>query len=431
MKSGITMDIPPEAGHIINSLNRAGYEAYVVGGCVRDRLLGKQPKDWDISTSAKPSEVKRLFAKTADTGVEHGTVTVVSNLMNYEVTTFRIDGCYSDYRRPSGIRFASSMEADLSRRDFTVNAIAYHPEKGFCDPFGGRRDLEKGVIRAVGNPDERFREDALRMLRAIRFSARLGFAIEPETLRAIRENSPLAANISRERVRDELAGILTSGDPVKFLMLVELGLMRHVLPELEDIFGKAAGTDLRDSPPEKIFEAMKRTCPDKAVRWAVLLYYSANAAFPSSREVFARDMMKRLRYDNKTASLVSRLVKFRPIFPGPDYIQVRKTLKETGKDVFSLLLEMKKASPEGYDPEVLAKILNETDRINSIYDDIVKKGQCTSLHELALRGRDLTDSGFKPGKEIGIILDKLLDAVIENPELNEKEKLLELARTYS
>ena len=204
------IDIPKDVMYILKSLNEKGYEAYIVGGCVRDAILNMVPKDWDITTSAKPEEVKKCFDKTFDTGIQHGTVTAVINKNNYEITTYRIEDQYDDCRHPNKVYFTDKLTDDLLRRDFTMNAIAYHPDEGFKDPFGGIDDIKIKTIRGVGNPSERFNEDALRMLRAVRFSAQLGFDIENETLEALKQNVSLIKKISVERIREEISKLIKS-----------------------------------------------------------------------------------------------------------------------------------------------------------------------------------------------------------------------------
>ncbi|MCL2699479.1 MAG: hypothetical protein FWE68_04135, partial [Defluviitaleaceae bacterium] len=240
--TSISSKLPPAAALIISRLNSAGHEAYAVGGCVRDSIMGKTPIDWDVTTSALPAQVKRLFSNTHDTGIAHGTVTVVIDSKNYEVTTFRIDGEYLDGRHPESVEFTRCLSEDLRRRDFTMNAIAWHPDEGYTDPFGGVADINAKRVRGVGDAGQRFREDALRMLRAIRFAAQLNFEIEPATWDALIENSKLIEHISMERVRDELLKLLISGNPEKITLLAESGLFEYIDPALaEHLRGFDAG----------------------------------------------------------------------------------------------------------------------------------------------------------------------------------------------
>jgi tRNA nucleotidyltransferase (CCA-adding enzyme) len=236
MKQDINISIPRKVKYIMDKLCKSNYQAFIVGGCVRDSILGKVPGDWDIATNALPGKVKELFPKTVDTGIRHGTVTVLIGKSSFEVTTYRIDGIYENFRKPESVTFTSSIEEDLSRRDFTMNAIAYSPEAGIVDPFGGITDIRNGVIRAVGDPGKRFSEDTLRMLRAVRFSSQLGFSVDEKTLKFIEANSSLIGNISSERIRDELTKILLSDNPHCFSLLMETKLIKYTLPEFEPCF---------------------------------------------------------------------------------------------------------------------------------------------------------------------------------------------------
>ncbi|HOM42481.1 MAG TPA: polynucleotide adenylyltransferase, partial [Bacillota bacterium] len=236
MKYDIEIPMPRKVQLILDKLHEHNYQAFIVGGCVRDSILGKVPGDWDIATDALPGEVKELFQKTADTGIRHGTITVIIEKSLFEVTTYRIDGEYADFRKPKAVTFTSSIEEDLSRRDFTINAIAYSPEAGIVDPFGGIADIRKGIIRTVGDPEVRFSEDALRMLRAVRFSAQLGFSVDERTLKSIETNSSLIGSISPERIKDELTKILLSDNPLCFSLLMDTKLIKYTLPEFEPCF---------------------------------------------------------------------------------------------------------------------------------------------------------------------------------------------------
>jgi tRNA nucleotidyltransferase (CCA-adding enzyme) len=276
--------IPEKVQYIIDTLVDHGFEAYAVGGCVRDMILGKNPEDWDITTSAKPFEVKKVFKRTVDTGIEHGTVTVLLDKDHYEVTTYRLDGIYEDNRRPKEVSFTSSLEEDLKRRDFTINAMAYNPQLGIVDLFGGVKDLKNRLIRCVGNPMERFDEDALRILRAVRFSAQLDFQIEEATKLAIKEKAGLLKNISAERIRMELTKLLVSDNPDRLRLLYELGISKVILPEFDRMMTTPqknihhaysvgehtikAVSAVAGSVSENRFSARERTI----LRWTMLLH---------------------------------------------------------------------------------------------------------------------------------------------------------------
>ena len=229
--------LPRKVLMIINNLQLHGYEAFAVGGCVRDSILARRPEDWDITTSAKPEEIKRLFRRTVDTGIEHGTVTVIIGKDSYEVTTYRVDGAYEDGRHPKEVRFTSRLEEDLQRRDFTINAMAYNDDVRLVDVFGGMKDLNHHLIRCVGDPRERFSEDALRILRAVRFSAQLNFPIEPDTAEAIKELAPTLEKISAERIQAELVKLLVSPHPERIRDAYELGITKVILPEWDAMAG--------------------------------------------------------------------------------------------------------------------------------------------------------------------------------------------------
>lgn len=435
--------LPAEVGYILETLCNNGFDAYIVGGCVRDSILGRKPGDWDITTNAKPEETKKLFNKTIDTGLKHGTVTVVVNGQNFEVTTFRIEGEYKDFRRPAEVEFAASIEDDLGRRDFTINAVAYNSLKGFVDPFNGIEDMHTGIIKTVGNPDERFGEDALRMLRAIRFSAQLGFEIEDGTLRSIARNCGLINNISSERIREELTKTLLSANPDRFRLYRDTGLLEHTLPEFDKCF------DTEQHHPYHIFNVAFHSLKsvslidnDMVLRWTMLLHDLGKAVtkttdkegidhfygHPVKSVEIAKRIFNRLRFDNRTAEKALRLIKEHDRRIEPSCKAVRKAVKAVGEDIFLDLLKVQEADKKAQNPEMLGDRLERLESIRKMFLEIKETNQCISLKDLAISGADLIDAGFRPGKEIGTTLDKLLDAVLDNPKLNTKEQLLELSK---
>jgi tRNA nucleotidyltransferase (CCA-adding enzyme) len=424
---------------IIKTLNSCGFKAYVVGGCVRDSILGIKPHDWDIATDAYPSDIKALFKKTVDTGIRHGTITVIENSDSFEVTTFRIDGDYSDNRRPDKVEFTDLLENDLARRDFTINAIAYHPEIGFIDPFGGIKDIEKRMINSVGNPDERFSEDALRMLRAVRFSAQLDFSISDDILKSITKNSSLIKNVSHERILEELTKILISTNPLKFKLLYETILLSNIMPEMSLCF------ETEQNHPSHIYNVGDHSLYSVAnidamplLRWAALFHDIGKPLVKSTDEkgvdhfyghsekstVLALEIMKRLRFDNETAEIVAKLVKNHDREIIADYTPVRRAVNRVGDDIFPYLLQIKRADSLAQNPQSLNEKLEYLDRVSFIYNEIKESNQCISLKNLAVTGDDLLNEGFTEGKRIGETLDLLLNIVLENPELNDKESLL-------
>jgi len=436
--------IPEDVQNIIIRLNMEGYEAYVVGGCVRDSILGKEPKDWDITTNSLPHNTKALFDKTIDTGLKHGTVTVVINDENYEITTYRIDGEYSDNRRPDRVEFTTSLKDDLSRRDFTINALAYNPDLGIMDFFGGTEDLNKKVIRAVRNADKRFKEDALRMLRAIRFSAQLDFQIESNTLKAISENKDLINNISPERIRDELTKILVSPNPHKLLLLHDTGLLKFILPEFENCIG------VQQNNPYHMYNVCDHTISavsniddDKILRWTMMLHdigkpitkstdSSGIDHFYGHQKVsmdLSFNILKRLRFDNKSINIILKLVQYHDMTINREDTSIKSALRIMGKELFFMLLKVKEADMRAQNVIYLEPRLDELDKIKSLAEKIINANQCYNLDTLAINGDHLIELGVKHGKHIGIILNKLLDMVIESPELNTYSKLCQIVRS--
>ncbi len=434
--------LPEGARKIIQVLNQNGYQAYAVGGCVRDSIIGRVPNDWDIATDALPSRIKELFPRTVDTGIKHGTVTVLTEEGSFEVTTYRIDGIYTDNRRPESVTFTSSLEEDLSRRDFTINAIAYHPDEGFVDPFNGIEDISRKIIMTVGDASSRFQEDALRMLRAVRFSAQLGFDVHDSVIKSIKDNNELIRNISYERIRDELTKILVSKRPLRFALLHDTGLLSHIIPEFEACFSTWQNS------PCHIYDVAMHTLKavsyisDKStLRWAMLLHDIGKPLTKTSDDrnidhfdghhhvsaSMAKKILKRLKFDNKSLEYICRLIEHHEITIEPTPAAVRKAVNLTGADAFHDVLEVQGADIKAQNPAFLEERMKKLMEIRRLYDEIRASGQCISLQQLAVNGRDLIESGFEPGKEIGRVLDYLLDKVLEDPELNSKQKLLELA----
>jgi len=394
------MKIPHQVKYIITTLESAGYEAFIVGGCVRDVIRNVPPKDWDIATSATPVQAKSLFKRTIDTGIKHGTITVLLDRLHYEVTTYRIDGEYLDNRRPETVEFTGNIEDDLSRRDFTMNAIAYNPKKGFVDPFGGQEDIDRNMIRCVGDPIHRFKEDALRMLRAIRFSGVTGFAVCVKLLDAISTLRQNLSSVSPEQIREELGKLITSPNPQAVGLLHRTGLLPFVLR------GKTYGGNLSEVIP------WLKNCPsNEAMRMALFLHWAGNDC-----ETILRD----LRFDNKSIKEISQYVQMmhKPI-PYSRY-EIKKILRHVPQDLFQNLLNLKR---------IIYK--NQTETLEAIRQealDIFQTGECFTLQSLAINGGDLNEIGIPPGKEMGSILEYLLDAVMRNPELNAKSKLLSLVQ---
>lgn len=396
------LNLPENVKNIIQKLTENGYEAYAVGGCVRDSIIRRVPGDWDITTSAKPLEVKSLFRRTIDTGIQHGTVTVMMGKEGYEITTFRIDGEYEDSRHPKSVEFTASLEEDLKRRDFTINAMAYNDEAGMVDLFDGVGDIEKGIIRCVGNPKERFTEDALRMLRAVRFSAQLGFIIDEGTSMAVRELAPTIAKVSKERIHTELNKTLLSTHPDYLVRAMELGITEIIFPVMNEI------ADLKEA-----MELLKVLPRDIVYKYAALLYQLG--------ENKCHKMLKELKLDNYTIDTTTKLVKLHGIPLTDNVIQIRKQVSEIGVDMYIRLLEFEKAYffVGGKEEQ-----LNQLDLQEKEFKGILERRECLSLKELAVTGADLIANGIEPGKQMGQLLKELLEDVLTNPENNNKEYLL-------
>lgn len=417
------IQMPENVKQIIATLEKNGYEAYIVGGCVRDAILEKRPMDWDITTSAKPNEIKKLFRRTIDTGIEHGTVTVMIEKEGYEVTTYRVDGEYEDHRRPKTVFFTSNLLEDLKRRDFTMNAMAYNESEGLQDPFGGREDLERGVIRCVGVAEERFDEDALRILRALRFSSQLNFNIEKETKRAMKKKKEFLKKISVERIQVELTKLLCSNYPEKIYEGMELGIIEVILPELENL--------LRTIKKENFLKVMGAVENRHILRYGILFSYLAKenkkSGIDKEGEERAKSILKTLKFDNDTIKTVGKLVKYSyfPLEKELSMRDVRWAIYEIGTLIFPLLLQIKKGKLIGaVENEKLVLLEN----VEKDYLEIIESAQCVSLKQLKINGSDLKAIGITEGIRIGGILQQLLERVLDHPEENEKERLLEFVK---
>lgn len=399
----VRIELPKDVRHIINVLMENGYEAYAVGGCVRDSILGRTPGDWDITTSALPMQVKALFRRTIDTGIQHGTVTVMLGKNGYEVTTYRIDGKYEDSRHPKSVEFTFNLVEDLKRRDFTINAMAYNDEHGIVDAFDGMGDLKRRIIRCVGKAHDRFDEDALRILRAVRFSAQLGFDIEDDTAKAARELAPTLVKISRERIHTELNKLLLSDNPDYFSVVYDLGVMKIIIPELENIDAHKL---------DRIQHFIKKTRAVLPERYAALL--SCVDADTAGR------ILKGLKLDNATISMAAKLVKYYNMNPVVSEAAVRHYINEVGENDALRIVD--------FNISICGSELNKgyTD-MKKICVMVKERGDCTELRNLKISGRDLMEAGFPAGKQLGEILQKLLCEVLDNPKFNEYNYLLKRA----
>lgn len=481
-EADMKIQVPEKVNLIIETLLQHGHEAYAVGGCVRDSLLGREADDWDITTSASPYEVKALFRRTIDTGIQHGTVTVMLDKEGFEVTTYRIDGEYEDGRHPKEVLFTKNLEEDLKRRDFTINAMAYNEQAGMVDIFGGVEDLENKIIRCVGVAGDRFDEDALRIMRAFRFSAQLGFVIEENTRAAAAERAENLEKISAERIRTELTKLLLSKNPDRLLWLKQNGITRMVLPEFDAMLATEQNnsnhqynvgehtlhvtefvtdvirqreyiqTILPDFPvdrvlSQKVWEKKER----QILRFAALLHDVAKPEvqmttgqgehrFPNHAGAGApkaKEILQRLKFDNETIDYVVRLVSAHSEYivltteKEKNRTALRRMMYRLGPDLMELLWELQLADVLAQHPASLRVKLEALAETKELHREIVERGDCVSLKQLAVNGKDLMSLGMKPGKQIGELLEKLLMEVLENPEANEREKLLHSVTQYA
>ena len=439
------IQMPEAANYIIQTLMAHGYEAYIVGGCVRDSVLGRTPQDWDITTSATPEQTKALFRRTIDTGIEHGTVTIMMDHVGYEVTTYRVDGKYEDHRRPKEVTFTASLLEDLKRRDFTINAMAYNEQEGLVDIFGGAEDLRRGIIRCVGVPQERFDEDALRILRAVRFAAQLDFEIEAKTRQAIREKAEFLRDISAERIQVELTKLITSDHPERIIDAYELGITAIVLPEFDTMMETPQHTVYHKYDVGRHTVAvMQNIDATPVLRWAALLHDSAKPecrttdeqgvdhfyGHPKAGKAIARRVLRRMKLDNDTIQRVERLVEWHDF--GLDGTVTKKTLRQAlnrmGPDLFDDYAKLRRADMLGQSDYMQEKKQQDYRHLLEMYREIWEAQECLLIRDLKLDGKDLIAMGVQPGPDMGKILNDLLQQVLEEPQLNTKEKLKELVQ---
>ena len=473
----LKMILPKNVSYIISKLEQAGYEAYAVGGCVRDTLLGRKPQDWDITTSAKPLQIKQLFKKTIDTGIQHGTVTVMIDHVGYEVTTYRIDGEYEDNRHPKKVEFTDNLKLDLERRDFTINAMAYNDKRGLVDEFEGIKDLKDGIIRCVGDAGQRFDEDALRMLRAVRFAGQLGFEIEDETRNAIVKRADRLENISAERIRVELTKLLVAKEAGRLRDAYGTGMTRYFLPELDKamvteqknphhvytvgehsihgieimncFFEVTSDRKMYDKVPEKVMITAKKIAKKMNKKqhtilcMAMLLHDIAKPVVmtidddgighfyghPQESEKMAKKIMRRLTFDNESISKVCRLVKFHDYRIEDSDRAFRRAVSKIGADLMDMLFLVEYADVLSQSDKMLEEKLSKINSGVERFEYITQNAQPLSIKELALTGSDLIAAGVKPGPNMGEILKKMLDKVLDEPEANTKENLLEYLKT--
>ena len=437
--------IPNDAESIINRLNDNGYEAYIVGGCVRDSILGRAPNDWDVCTSATPDKMIEIFAdhEVIPTGLQHGTVTIVINHIPYECTTFRIDGNYSDNRRPDKVEFTTDIVQDLSRRDFTVNAIAYNPKTGLVDPFGGAEDIKARVIRCVGNADDRFDEDALRVMRALRFASVYGFVISEDTSNAIHRKAENLNNIAAERINTELCKLLC-GQGVLDILLNYSDVISAIIPEIKPCVGFNQNNRYHQyTIYDHIAHAVSNyKGSDVIIKIALLLHdigkptcytEDENGGHFYGHGVPSRDIaeriVERLKFDNRTKKDVVELVLYHDAVIEPTIKVVKRWLNKVGEEQLFRLLDIRMADILAHAEGTQQSRIDRCVAVRKIAEDILASEQCFKLKDLAVNGNDLMDIGIPQGREVGNTLNRLLDMVINGEAQNKKDELLSLAQT--
>ncbi|HCA04323.1 MAG TPA: polynucleotide adenylyltransferase [Ruminococcaceae bacterium] len=436
--------IPENPSEIINRLENRGFEAFAVGGCVRDAMLGIAPHDWDICTNALPGQIKQCFAqfKTIDTGIRHGTVGIVLDNTPYEVTTYRVDGHYSDNRRPDRVSFTSDITRDLSRRDFTVNAIAFSEKRGLIDPFDGIRDLKNGVIRCVGNPNERFNEDALRILRALRFASRLGFVIEANTADELKQNALLLKNIAAERIQAEFTQILT-GKYAEEILNEYREVIAVFIPEITPCFDFDQHTvHHKYDVYRHITRSVAGVNNEPVLRISMFFHDIAKPLamtedsdgtrhFKGHQKLsadIANDVLRRLKYPNALVDSCVKLILYHDVRFNGTKKQVKRLMNKVGKDLMPMLFKVMKADYNSQSDFMREEKLSSVTNAEKQYEQILLDNECFSLKELKIKGNDLISTGICEGKTIGIILNALLDEVIEEKTKNKKADLLNRAK---
>lgn len=437
------INMPVGAKRIIENLTKHGFEAYVVGGCVRDSLLGYSPKDWDICTSATPEIIKELHSRTIDTGLKHGTVSVVESDGIYEVTTFRVDGAYSDNRRPDTVEFVTDLKTDLSRRDFTINAMAYNDEAGVIDYYGGLSDLAEHKIKCVGSAGDRFDEDALRILRAIRFSSVYGFSIEHDTSKAIHDKVALLQNIASERIRSELCKTIVFGHNAADVLLEYSDVVSIIIPEIAPCIGFVQNNRFHKYDVyEHMVRAMEAyTGCDLSVKFALLIHdigkplcytEDENGGHFYGHSVPSHDtaeqVVDRLKFDNKTKEAILELVLYHDSVIEPTAKTVKRWLNRIGAERLFQLLDVKMADIAAHADNTQTARINQYLSVREIAKEIIASEQCFQLKDLEINGRDIMSLGIEEGRQVGRILNYLLEGVIAGDIDNTYGALLKCAR---
>jgi len=441
------LNLPGHARWIIRRLNEHGHSAYAVGGCVRDSILGREPNDWDICTSALPEEMQEVFrgCHVVETGLKHGTLTVVMEHVPYEVTTFRVDGEYTDHRHPDQVTFVRDVREDLARRDFTVNAMAYHPDEGLVDAFHGQEDLKAGIIRCVGEPARRFDEDALRILRALRFASTYGFAIEPETARAARALAPTMKGVAGERIRVEMAKMLCGKGAGKILRAY-YDVLGAVLPQLLPMVGFDQRTPHhRYDVWEHTVRAVEAAPASEVLRLTMLLHDSGKPACftldeagvghayghqKKSRQI-AEEVLQALRVDNATRDRVLLLVEHHDVPITCEKRMLLRRLNQWGQEAVAQLVEVQRADALAKGTVPADEVERHTAQLRQALAEVLASQPCFTLKELALRGGDLMAAGVGKGPAVGRCLQFLLEGVMDETLPNERNALLKAAHAWA
>ena len=445
MNDVLSLSPPAGVGQALAVLEAAGWESWVVGGCVRDALLGRTPHDWDVTTAAPPEAVMAAFAgqRVLETGLKHGTVTLLTGDGPVEITTFRADGDYGDGRHPDSVAFVTDLHEDLKRRDFTVNAMAWSPTRGLRDDFGGCRDLAERIIRCVGDPEERFTEDALRILRALRFAARYGFAVEEDTARALRELRERLKLVSMERIFAELKGILIAPGAGEILRTFP-EVFFVVFPEMEPMLG----FDQRRPHAHHLDVwghtalAVESSPPDELVRLTMFFHDCGKPSVfsldpetglgrfldhPKAGAELADVLLRRLRCDNDTRRRVTELIRNHQMLDGHSRRVIRRLLAQLGEEDMHRLLEVLRADARAHTPETCAKRLARADEDERLLEELLAENACLHVKDLKISGADLQNLGISPGPEMGRILNALLEEVMDETLPNRREDLLRRA----
>lgn len=407
-KEDFAIELPSQVEWILKKLRDRGYEAFAVGGCVRDTILNRKPGDWDITTSARPEQVKAVFGKTVDTGLQHGTVTVIRDHVGYEITTYRIDGEYEDGRHPKEVEFTADLREDLRRRDFTINAMAYSHETGLVDIFGGLEDLKAGRIRCVGNAMERFTEDALRIMRAVRFAAQLNFTIEEETWQALSAIAPNLSHVSKERIQTELTKTLLSGNPQGVLAMKETGMCPYMTKTFPEIFSEAESRGIC------LEERLRRSGELPAEK-----YFRYGALLAHLGEKKTETVLRELKLDNHTIRSAKTLAAFSGLPLPVKEAGVRKTMSQMEDWLFDAFLI--------FERNLFPEKREQAKQTEALCQWIRERGDCVRMKDMKVTGNDLMEAGVKPGKTVGETLARLFAEVLENPQKNSREELLSIA----